>query len=177
MTILGHILSLVGCLFMVGIGLLKSKKHMLVGQCAQFALQAGGNVLLGSVSGCVAGVVSIVRILVFTGVKKVSVWLKVGFIALQAVLTWYFGAQTLVQWLPVLAMIPYTWFLDTEDAVLFKVVNLLGVGMWLIHDVWYGIYFSVVFDVLTIVSTVVGIVTLMRDRRTGKGSSGNGEAE
>ena len=150
---------------MVAVGIIKSKRHMLTAQCAQFGLQAVGNVLLGSVSGCVAGAVSIVRILTFTRVKKVTPWLKLGFIALQAALTWFFGATTLVQWLPVMAMIPYTWYLDTENATLFKVVNVLGVCMWLVHDIWYGIYFSVFFDVLTIVSTAVGIYLLVRDRR------------
>lgn len=165
MTIAGHIFTLLGCLIMVAIGVIKSKQHMLIAQCAQFGLQSVGNALLGSASGCVAGVVSIVRILAFTKVKKVTPWLKLGFIALQAALTWFFGATTLVQWLPVIAMIPYTWYLDTENATLFKVVNVLGVCMWLVHDIWYGIYFSVFFDVLTIVSTAVGIGLLLRDKK------------
>lgn len=165
MTIVGHCLTLIGCLFMVAIGLVKDKRLMLSGQCIQFSLQAVGNLILGSVSGCVAGGVSVVRILVFTRVKKVQPWLKIAFIALQAGLTWYFGAENLIQWLPVIAMVAYTWYLDSENATLFKVVNAIGVAMWLVHDIYYGIIFSVVFDVLTIVSTAVGIIMLLRDRR------------
>ena len=168
MTLVGNIISFFGCLLMVANGLIKRKDHMLAAQCGQFSLQAVANLVLGSVSGCVAGLVGIVRILVFTKVKKVTVWLKLGFILLHAGLTFAFGAVTLVQWLPVLAMVAYTWYLDTEDAVLFKVVNLLGVGMWTIHDIHYINYSAVAFDVLTIISTTVGIVMLLRDRKKGE---------
>jgi hypothetical protein len=159
---------LVGCLIMVAVGFMKDKKMMLAGQCVQFALQGVGNLLFGSVSGCVACGVSIVRILVFGRYQKVPAWLKIGFIALQAGLTWYFGAVTLVQWLPVLAMVAYTWYLDTENATLFKVVNVIGVAMWLVHDAYYRNYFSVFFDAMTVISTAVGICLLLRERKKGR---------
>ena len=168
MTIIGNIISFFGCLLMVAFGFIKRKDHMLITQCCQFSLQSVANLMLGSVSGCVAGLVGIVRILAFTKVKKVTVWLKLGFIALQAALTFAFGAQMLVQWLPVLAMVAYTWYLDTEDAVLFKAVNLLGVCMWLIHDIHYINYSAIVFDALTIISTAAGIVILVRERKKGE---------
>lgn len=173
MTLIGNIVSFFGCLLMVAVGFIKRKDHMLAAQCGQFGLQSVANLILGSASGCVSGVVGIVRIVVFTRVKKVTVWLKLGFIALQGVLTFWAGADTLIAWLPMLAMVAYTWYLDTEDAVLFKAVNLLGVCMWLVHDIHYLNYSGVVFDVLSIISTAVGIFVLMRDRR----KRGNGNAE
>lgn len=168
MQILGHALTLIGCLFMVSIGLIKDKRLMLSGQCVQFTLQAAGNFILGSMSGCVAGAVNVVRILVFNRFRRVPAWLKIAFIALQALLTALFGAQTLVQWLPVIAMVAYTWYLDTENAALFKVVNAAGVAMWLVHDIYYGIVFCAIFDVLTIISTTAGILMLLRERRKEK---------
>ena len=165
MTIVGNVISFFGCLLMVAFGFIKRKDHMIIAQCGQFSLQSVANLLLGSVSGCLAGVVGIVRIFVFTRVKKVTAWMKLGFIALQAGLTLAFGAQTLVQWLPVLAMVAYTWYLDTEDAVLFKAVNLLGVALWTVHDIYYINYSAVAFDALTVISIAVGIVMLLKERR------------
>jgi len=167
-TIAGNVISFFGCLMMVAIGFIKRKEQVLAAQCGQFGLQAVANLLLGSVSGCVSGLVGIVRIVVFTRVRKVTGWLKLGFIVLHAALTFVFGAHTLVQWLPMLAMVAYTWYLDTEDALLFKVVNLLGVCMWLVHDVHYINYSAMVFDVLTIISTTTGAVLLLRDRKKGE---------
>lgn len=165
MTLIGNIISFFGCILMVACGFIKRKDHMLAAQCGQFGLQSVANLMLGSVSGCVSGAVGIVRIVVFTRVKRVTVWLKVGFIALQGVLTWLSGAQTLVQWLPMLAMVAYTWYLDTENAVLFKFVNLLGVCMWLVHDIHYINYSAMFFDTLTILTTIVGMLLLLRDER------------
>ena len=167
MLLLANGFVLVGCLFMVAVGFVKDKKLMLGGQCVQFSLQGVGNLLFGSVSGCVACCVSILRILVFGRFQKVPAWLKIAFIALQAGLTWCFGAVTLIQWLPVLAMVAYTWYLDTENAILFKVVNAIGVAMWLVHDAYYRNFFSVFFDSMTIISTAVGVCLLLRDRKKG----------
>lgn len=164
MLIAANILLFMGGLMMVAVGLLKSKEHMLMAQCGQFGLQAVGHFLAGAVSGGISTAISIIRIFVFKYVK-VTVWLKLGFIALQAVLTWAFGADSLVDWIPLFAMIPYTWFLDTKNAVLFKVVNLIGTSMWLIHDISFKEYGVVVFDVLAVVSMSCGIVMLLRDKK------------
>lgn len=162
MRLAALILSTMGGLLMMLVGLLKRKDHMLIGQCAQFSLQGISHFLVGSVSGGISTTVGIVRILVFSWVK-VTALLKLGFILLQLVLTWWSGADTLLEWLPMLAMVAYTWYLDTENVVLFKLVNLLGSSLWLAHDVAYGLYTLVVFDILTICSLIIGIIRVMKD--------------
>ena len=165
--IIAHVFSFAGCILMVAIGLIKKKKHMLMAQCGQFGLQAVANLLFKSGGGCVAGVVGIVRIFVFERVKRVTVWLKLGFIALQAVMTWVMwqtGDGDPMTWLPLFAMIPYTWYLDTKDPIVFKIVNLYGLLVWLVHDIHFVNIIAVVFDVMTTVSTIVGILLLMRDK-------------
>jgi hypothetical protein len=166
--VIAHVFSLLGCIMMVVIGFIKKKRHMLVAQCGQFGLQSVANLLFGSPGGCVAGIVGIVRIYIFERVKHVSVWLKIGFIALQAVLTavsiFLYGTTSFMSWLPVLAMTPYTWYLDTKSPVLFKAVNLFGVSIWLVHDIYYQNAVAVFFDSLTFVSTMAGIVLLLIDK-------------
>ena len=94
---------------MISIGFIKQKKRILTAQCAQFGIQALGHAVLGSVPGAISGVVGIIRILAFTRMK-VTPWLKFGFIGLQALLTYLFGADTLVEWIPLLSILAYTWF-------------------------------------------------------------------
>jgi hypothetical protein len=105
--------------------------------------------------------ISLVRILVFTRVKKVTVWHKLGFLALQAVLTIALGADSIVDWLPMLSVVLYTWYLDTDSAVLFKIVNIVGVAMWVIYDLVFLNYVAFTFDILTVVSTTIGIFMIL----------------
>ena len=160
----GNLISFVGCMLMIAIGFIKNKKHILMAQCGQFSIQSIGNLALGSVSGFISCVLGVARILVFARVK-VTVWLKLGFLALQAALTAWIGAETIIQWIPFLSMVAYTWYLDTDNAVVFKIANLAGVVMWAVHDIHYLNYVAFTFDILTIVSTVTGILLILRDKK------------
>ena len=168
MVLIGNIISFFGCILMVAVGFIKRKEHMLATQFAQFSMQAVANLVLGSVSGSISCVIGVIRIVVFTRVKKVRSWMKIAFLALQAVITYLTGAVTLIQWVPVISMVAYTWYLDTDNEVLFKAVNLLGVCMWLFHDIHYINYSAAAFDIMTIVSTTVGVILLLVERRKGR---------
>lgn len=167
MFLLGNLLSLVGCSMMILIGFIKKKERILLAQCAQFSIQSVSNLVLGSVSGFIASVIAVIRIFVFTKFK-VTVWLKLAFLALQAALTLAFGAHTLIQWIPFLSMVLYTWYLDTDNVVTFKIVNLVGVIMWAFHDWHYRNFVALSFDIFTIVSTTIGIWLVIRDGRKNK---------
>lgn len=167
MLILGNIISFLGCLMMIVIGFVKKKERILTAQCVQFSLQAVANWILGGFAGALSGFISVARIAVFTRVK-VTLWLKLGFLAGQAVLTVLLGAETLVEWLPFLSMVLYTWYLDTDNVILFKTVNMTGVVMWVFYDLLHRNYAAFAFDILTIISTVSGILLVLRDSRKKK---------
>ena len=93
MIVLGNLISFAGCMLMVIIGFIKDKDKILLAQCGQFSIMSVGNLILGSVSGSISGVIAVIRIVVFKH-SKVTVWLKIGFIALQFVLTAISGAET-----------------------------------------------------------------------------------
>ena len=164
MILLGNLISFAGCVLMVLIGFIKNKDKILLAQCGQFSIMSVGNLVLGSVSGSISGISAVIRIVVFRHVK-VTVWLKLGFIALQFVLTAFAGAQTLIQWIPALSMVLYTWFLDSDSAIVFKLANVSGVVMWVFHDWYYRNFVSVSFNIFTIVSTFIGIWLILRDKK------------
>ena len=76
-----------------------------------------------------------------------------------------FGAQTIIEWIPFLSMILYTWYLDTDNVILFKLVNIFGVMMWAFHDFHYSNYVAFSFDVMTTVSTIIGILMVLREKK------------
>ena len=164
MLLLGNLLSLVGCSMMIIIGFIKKKEKIMLAQFTQFCVQSVSNLVLGSVSGFIAGVIAAIRIFVFTNFK-VTVWMKLAVLALQAALTMAFGAQTIIEWIPFLSMILYTWYLDTDNVILFKLVNIFGVMMWAFHDFHYSNYVAFSFDVMTTVSTIIGILMVLREKK------------
>lgn len=165
MILFGNLLSLIGCVLMVCIGLVKKKEHILIAQCVQFGFLGGGNLVLGAFSGFISGVISIIRNVVFYKVKS-SVWLKLGFIAVQVALTLWSGADGLIQWLPVMAAVFYTWFVDTKNAAVFKAAIMAAQALWMIYDWYYSNFVAFSFDILTIVTNLIGILMIQKERNT-----------
>ena len=62
---IGNIVIFIGALFMVAIGLIKSKKNILIAQNFQFLIMGIGNLILGGTSGFISNMVSIARNLFF----------------------------------------------------------------------------------------------------------------
>lgn len=161
MLLLGNILSFIGCLIMVATGLIKKKERVLLVQCIQFSFMGAGHFCLGASSGVIANIVSILRNIIFVKVKCTD-WLKVAFVALQFVLTLYTGLDTPISWLPLIAVVVYTWLMDSCGPIAFKVLNIGCQVLWVIHDLYYLNFASVVFDILTIVSCVGGIFLIRK---------------
>ncbi len=164
MLLLGNIAAFIGCVIMVAIGLIKKKEHILTAQCFQFAFMGLGNLALGATAGFISNLVSIVRNLVFTRIRPTFA-LKIGFIAVQALLTLLIGGTALIEWLPVIAVVVYTWFLDIKNAVAFKLMIIGTQLLWTVYDLYYQNYVAFTFDLLTMVSTVIGIIRIKKEKR------------
>lgn len=164
LLLLGNIAAFVGCIIMVAIGLIKKKEHILTAQCFQFAFMGLGNLALGATAGVISNGISIVRNLLFTRVQSTTA-MKVGFIAVQAVLTLITGGTALIEWLPVTAVVVYTWCLDLKNDVAFKVMIIGCQLLWTVYDLYYQNYVAFAFDLLTVVSTVLGIFRIKKEKR------------
>ncbi len=168
MLLLGNLAAFVGCTIMVLTGLIKEKKKVLVGQCVQFSFMALGNILLGAVSGCVSNVIGFFRNLVFARTSG-SRGLKIVFIVVQLILTWLTWNGSAMECLPILATVAFTWCLDTKSDILFKGVNGGGQILWAIYDFYYCNYAGFAFDILSVVSNLIGIILIRRDRKKARG--------
>lgn len=162
--LLGNIISGIGCLIMVGIGLLQKKSHILIAQSIQCCFMGFGNLVLGGVSGFIANIVTIVRNLVFVK-QPVTTGLKLFFIGLQILLSLSSLGDGLICWLPILAAALFTWFLDLEDEARLKAVILTTQVMWLIYDIYYRNYAATTFDIMTMISNCVGLYMICKKRQ------------
>ena len=163
LVVMANLVSMIGCVMMVGVGFLQKKRTILLVQCVQFGFLAAGNLLLGAMTGFISGLVSIARNLLFLKWENTRL-MKIAFVAVQLVLSLSVGINGLVDWLPVLSAVLFTWFLDVKSEVRLKLVMIAAQSMWLVYDFVYLNYVTCAFDAMTVVSNAIGIVMLLRKK-------------
>ena len=165
MTLLiGNAISMIGCLIMVLIGFLKKKNQILIAQCVQCLFMGIGNLVLGGVSGFVCNIVTIIRNLVFVKFRNTT-FLKVFFIILQFVLSIGSLSAGFISWLPLIAAALFTWCMDTKSESNLKVCILCTQVLWLIYDLYYLNYVASAFDVMTMISNIIGLFMVRKNTK------------
>ncbi|MBQ1902548.1 MAG: YgjV family protein [Lachnospiraceae bacterium] len=175
LLLLGNILSFLGAMIMVLVGFVKSRKKILGAQVIQFILMGFGNLALGGVTAFITNMLSIVRNLICFRFR--FTWpLKIGFIVAQVGLSVFallngqgsmpagrdpFG---IIMWFPIIGTTLFTLFLDVQSDVKLKVVIVISQVFWLIYDFAIMNFASLTFDILTIISTIIGIVMILRGK-------------
>lgn len=165
LVIIGNIISLIGCIVMVAIGFVRNRERILIMQCIQFAICGIANLILGGVTGFISAVVGIIRNLIFAR-RGCSLWLKILFIALQLLLSAQALTGNPIEWLPVLAAIVFTWFIDLKSDIALKIVLIITQSIWVLYDFSHLNYVSLTFDIFTILSNGVGILSILKRRNS-----------
>lgn len=160
-VLLGNIVALIGAALMVSTGFLKTKKQILAAQCFQYGVLSASNAILGAFTGITANVIGIARNL-FCMKREFTVPWKLAFIAAQLALLFAFNADGWLGLLPAAATCVYTWFLDLKDERKLKLVIILTVLCWAAYDFLFRNYVTFAFDLGTVVSNTVGIITLRK---------------
>ena len=160
-VLLGNIVALIGAALMVSTGFLKTKKQILAAQCFQYGVLSASNAILGAFTGITANVIGIARNL-FCMKREFTVPWKLAFIAAQLALLFAFNADGWLGLLPAAATCAYTWFLDLKDERKLKLVIILTVLCWAVYDFLFRNYVTFAFDLGTVVSNTVGIITLRK---------------
>lgn len=159
--LIGNAISFVGACIMVATGFIKKKENVLIAQCAQFGIMGIGNLVLGGFTGLISNLVSILRNFVCLK-REFTLPFKIVFIAIQIVLAAIFNNMGLIGWLPVIAACLFTWFLDVKSDLGIKFVIIGAELLWIVYDITLMNFTSMTFDILTIISSVVGIVRIKK---------------
>ena len=157
----GNGVFFLGAVILMSLGIIRTKRNILIAQIVQEGLMGAGMLILGGFSGFLADMVAIVRNLVCIRWKFSTGW-KIAFIAAQAGIYAAVGSEGLYGWMPVLAMCLFTWFLDTENVVLLKVLIVVMQLMWLVYDISIVNYVGMVVDVVSAITNTVGIFLIKR---------------
>lgn len=155
--LLGNGIFFLGAVILMSLGLIRTKRMILIAQIVQEALMGIGMLILGGISGFIVDMVAIVRNLVCIRWKYTLKW-KLVFIALQVGLYAAVGSEGFYGWMPVLAMALFTWFLDTDNVVLLKALIGIMQLMFLIYDSHIRNYVGIAVDITSMVTCVIGII-------------------
>lgn len=160
--IIGNFIGFLGSCFMILGANIKDKTKSLMVQSIQLITLAISNLILGSISGFIINIVSIIRnILSFFG-KLSNV--MIGIIMIIMILfTVKFNTLGFIGYLPLVNNIVFIIFMNTKDDVKFKLLTIFYISLWLIHDLYIKAFSTSIFDVITIVSCIVAIIRIKGD--------------
>ncbi len=163
-VLLANIVSLIGCCIMVIIGLLKTKRQMLLAQVLQFIFLGTANLMLGGVTAFWTNMISIGRNL-YSFRFNFGLIPKLVFILIQVPITLAVNTQGLLGWIPFVGTVVFTWVMDTKNEIVMKAVIIGSEMLWAIYDFTLMNYTGMTFDILTVISSSIGIFIILRDRK------------
>lgn len=161
--VLGNGVFFLGAVILISLGLIRTKRMILIAQIAQEGLMGIGMLILGGISGFIVDMVAMTRNIVCIRWKYTLKW-KLIFIAAQVGLYAAFGVEGFYGWLPVLAMCLFTWFLDTENVVLLKILIAVMQLMFLIYDTHIHNYVGMGVDIVSAATNVAGIFLVKKTK-------------
>jgi len=170
-VIAANIIDFAASMVQIYSGVVKEKKKILFWQTLQLGMQTFSMTLLGAFTGAISNVLSVVRNLL--GYYDRINWpVKLLLIGVQLVLTLRFGDATLVTWLPFLVCTVYILFMDTKDPIRFKILVTVTFVPWVFYYLVYHSYTGAFFAAMTVVTNLVSLSQMLRQRRQQENKEG-----
>ena len=154
--IIGNAITFVASLIMVCVGLLKTKKQILIWQTIQISLMGVASIFLGSIPGLIANLVGVTRNL-FGYYNKLTRGVQLAICGVAIASTLLFNNIGWLGILPITAAVWYTLCMNTTDVKKLKWLIAGTLVLWLIHDVAIQSYVSAAFNMFSVVTCVIGI--------------------
>ena len=163
--IIGNIIALIGSLLMVYTGVIKNKKGILIVQSLQIAMFAISNLVLNGISGFIINSINFIRNIICYK-DKLSLIVKILLSIISIILIVYFNNLGLIGYLPLISALIYLWFMTINDVIKFKIVLIVSVILWLIYDFTIKSYTASLFDLITIIVSIISIIRMKINKLT-----------
>lgn len=161
LIIIANFISIIGCILMVSVGYIKNKKIALLVQTIQMILLSITDFMLGSITGTLINILGIIRNMLCYYNKLTTIP-----IIIIIIISIYFGINHntlgIIGLLPVINNIIFILFLNTKSKIGFKILIITSMILWLIHDIVIKSYVTALFDVFTIISSIIAIIQLKK---------------
>lgn len=151
--IISNVIGLISCCFMIGVGMAKDNKTTIIMQTIQMVISGLSCLIVGSIPAVISNWGVIPRNFLVLK-KKYTLPIKIAYtIALTvfAIITNNIGWMGI---LPMTATFIFCMTLDTENKRFLKLIIMITLIMWIIHDFYVQLYVNVVFDIITFFSSL-----------------------
>ena len=163
-VIIGNIVAFIASVLMVYTGFIKKKKLILYVQTIEIGLFVFSNLILGGITGAISNAISCIRnILCYK--NKLGTKEKVMIVLAAGILTIAFNNMGLMGLLPLIALALYTFCMNIQDIIKFKILLITNSLIWLIYDVYIKSYTSAAFDLATILANIISIIQIKTKKR------------
>lgn len=159
--LIGNFIALISAIVMICNGFVKNKKKIFYIQIIQMLLAGLCDFILGSVSGLISNLIGCVRNVLcykdkFGLVSKIIVSIfAAGFIL-------YFNNLGWVGLLPLFSMLIYIAFMNTGDIIKFKMLIIVSILPWIIHDFYIKSYVYAIFDIGSVITNLISIYQIKK---------------
>lgn len=168
--IIGNIFGLIGSIVMIIVGSIKDKNKAILVQTIQLILLSISNLVLGSVSGFIINLVSIIRNILSNKNKLNKVAIAI-IIIISTALTLKFNTLGFIGYLPLINNIIFILFMNTKSDIKFKILMIVYITMWLIHDIYIKSYITAIFDLMTIITSFITIFRIKKSNNNNNTSN------
>ena len=160
--LIAQVLSLIGYTLMVITGYIKKEKKMLRTQDVQLLFIIAMGVLLNAFSGIIINTVQIIKNEIYLR-GNLNKYTKACIVGLGIVMTLIFNNGGIAGWLPAVNLFIFTYFLGMGGAIGIKILIFITTCGWGVYDFSIKNYVGFIFDILTIISCIIGIIRLKKD--------------
>lgn len=164
MVIAANIIDFVACILMVATGSIKKKGRILGVQIIQMLMQGVSTLLLGAFTGVVNNLIACLRNYLCYK-DKLNIFWKAGIISVSIVLTELFNDQGLLGIIPLVICTVYILLMDLPNPIHFKLLVTSTLFPWTYYHFCIGAYTAAVFDMLCIVTNVITITAMMKEKK------------
>ncbi len=163
LILIGRIFSVLACILMVCIGYIKTKRHVLLAQNAQFILFSISYACLGGIAAVVSNMVSLLRNLICLK-WNLNTPLKIFFIVFQGVFTFITTENTWVDWLPFIAATLITISLSSKKDLIIKLACIGSILCFGTYDFNLKNWIVFAFDCFSLVTSLIGVYRIVTDK-------------
>lgn len=159
LTIIGNIIALIASVIMILVSYVKSKKNIIKLQTIQMSLFVISNLVLGGITGGIINIANVVRnILCYKEKLTTPIIIIINIIIF--ILSIMFNNLGIIGWLPVIAAIIYTCFINTKSVINLKLLIIMTTIAWAIYDITIKSYTSLIFDVFSLITCIFSIAQI-----------------
>ena len=155
-VLIANIIAFIASLILIYTGYLKDKKQILLFQIIQFILFIISYLLLGAFTGVILNFLGIIRN-TLSYFKKLSKPFIFILSILSIIFTIKYNTFGLIGLLPLIGVILYTCFMNTENIIKFKLLIINALVLSTIYDIVVMSYSSAIFNIITIILSINAI--------------------